>query len=263
MNAYEQYPATNVKTPTLTIWQHVLLSPSVETFAQYLPEADLMRAILWIVLGSLGSAITGIITTVLNLGGTNRGEMLHLLRQSLPPELARELPAVLPALGSFSIGATLCGIPALIVCSLLTTFIAVGLIHLVAKLFQRQGSYTETFFLMSAAAAPLILVIGALQLLNGLFTLIPLLGSILSLFISLLLMGLGLYFLMLTSMSVAAAHSFSLGKGFLSTILPSVVFFLLTCCCTVIAMIGLGGALDQGNLEDLLREIGAYLTLHV
>ncbi len=262
MNVYEQYPDTNIKTPTLTIWQQVLFSPSVETFTQYLPEADLMRAGLWIILGTLGSAIISMITTTLSFGGTNRGEMLRMLR-NISPELARELPTVLPPMRSASIGATLCGIPAIVAIALLSTFITVGLIHLVAKLFQGQGSYTETFFLMSAAAAPMMLVTGALQLIGGLFGLIPLLGAILRLLISLLLLGLGIYSLVLTAMAVAAAHNFSLGKGFLSTILPTVVFFFLTCCCTFIAMVGLGGALNQGAIDEILREIGAYLTLHV
>ncbi|MEA3309950.1 MAG: YIP1 family protein [Chloroflexota bacterium] len=263
MNDYAQYPNTNVKTPTLTIWQRVFFSPAVETFARYLPEADLMRAVLWLILGTLGSGIIGILNVVFNLGGSGGKEIMRMLQQELPPELARELPAALPGIGSLSLGATLCGIPSIIILSLISTFITVGLIHLAAKLLQGQGNYTDTFFLMAAAAAPMMIVTSVLQLISGLLGLIPLLGTILSLLISLILMGLGVYGLVLTSMAVAAAHSFSLGKGFLSAILPGVIFFILTCCCTVIAMVAAGSAIDQGTIDELLREIGAYLTLHI
>ena len=261
MSNYEQYQQAKVKTPTLTIWQSLLSAPAVATFSRYLPETDMMRAILWLILGTLTSTVINMITTALGIGMAGRGQMMRMLRSGLPPEIMRELPANLPGLGSFSIGAALCGIPTIIIISLVLTFISVGFIHLVAKLFQGQGNYAETFFLTSAVTAPIMIVTAVLQLVSGLFRLIPLAGVVLSLLISLLMMAMGIYSLVLTAMAVAAAHRFSLGKGFLATILPTVLFLLFICCCVFIAIFAAGSAIDQGTIDEIMRQMSAYLIL--
>lgn len=239
------------KTPTLSLWQDVLLSPSTDTFAKYLGEADLGRAILWLL---ASSAIGGLLQMLSLAMGSGR-----TLLRAIPPELQRELPI---RAGAFSFGTLLCGIPTWIVVTLLCAFIGVGLIHLVAKLLGGEGRFTEIFFLMAAASAPITLVSGAIGLLSGLLGLIPFLGAIFGMLFGLVGMVVGIYSLVLSAMAVAAAHRFSLGKGFAAVLLPFVVFFLLGCCCAFAGLMTFSS--DMENIfEEIQREMNMLLTLYV
>ena len=248
---YNSYQTSGNKTPTLSLWQDVLLSPSVDTFAKYLGEADLGRAVLWLL---TSSAISGLLQMLSLAMGSGRTFL-----QALPPDLRRELPI---RAGAFSFGTLLCGIPTWIVVTLLSAFIGIGLIHLIAKLLGGEGSFTETFFLMAAASAPIVLVSGALGLLSGLLGLIPFLGAIFGVLFGLVGMVVGIYNLVLSAMAVAAAHRFSLGKGFAAVLLPFVVFFLLGCCCTAAGLVTFSS--DMENIfEKIQRELNMLLTLYV
>lgn len=240
------------KTPTLSLWQDVLLSPSTDTFAKYLGEADLGRAVLWL----LASSAIGGLLQMLNLAmGSGRTFL-----QVLPPELRRELPRA--GAGASFLGTLLCGIPTWIVVTLLGAFIGVGLIHLVAKLLGGEGSFTEIFFLTSAASAPIALVSGALGLLSGLLGLIPILGAIFGMLFGLIGLAVVIYNLVLTAMAVAAAHRFSLGKGFTAVLLPFVVSFLLGCCCAIAGLMTFSS--DMENIfEEIQRELSMLLILYV
>ncbi len=268
MSYYEpqggQQATNGGKTPALTIWQRIVFSPSIQTFARYLPEADLGRAVLWLVITSLISTLATGLPALIRPQGQMR-DMMRLFREALPPEVARELPPIMmPGMGgrALSLGTILCGIPTAVVFGLIGAFIGVGLIHLAAKLLQGTGTYTETFFLTAAVSAPLAIVTGAIQLINGLLGLIPILGAILTVIFGLASLAFSIYALVLNAMAVAAAHRFSLGKGFAAVLLPGVVIFLLICCCTVIGLTLMGASLAP-FLEDLQRELGLYLSIVV
>ncbi|MGC9399383.1 MAG: Yip1 family protein [Anaerolineae bacterium] len=253
-------PAGGEKTPLLTIWQRVLFSPSVQTFARYLPEADLGRAVLWLVLASLVSAVAAGLPTLI-APQRQLQETMELLREIMPPEFSRELPPMMPGTRTISLGSLLCGIPLGVVLALIGAFIGVGLIHLTAKLLQGEGTYTGTFFLTAAVSAPLTLVTGVIQLLNGLLGMIPVVGVILTVIFGLFSLVLGIYGLVLNAMAVAAAHRFSLGKGFAAVLLPGVVLLLLL-CCFVVGFALMGASLGT-FFEELQRELGLYLTFLV
>ncbi len=238
------------KTPTLSLWQDVLLSPSTDTFAKYLGEADLGRAVLWLL---ASSAIGGLLQMLSMAMGSGR-----TLLQVLPSELQRELPRA----GASFLGPLLCGLPTGIVVTLLLAFIVVGLIHLVAKLLGGDGSFTETFFLTAAASAPIALVSGAIALLSGLLGYIPFLGAIFGMLFGLVGLAVGIYNLVLSAMAVAAAHRFSLGKGFVAVLLPFVVVFLLTCCCAIAGLMMFSGDIED-VFEEIMRELSMLLTLYV
>jgi hypothetical protein len=248
------------KTPALTIWQNILFSPGVQTFAKYRPEADLGRAVLWLVIATLISSLAAGLPALIRPQGQMR-QTMEMLRENLPPEIARELPPMMPGMGArtLSLGTILCGIPTAVVFGLIGAFIGVGLIHLAARLLQGQGTFNETFFFTAAVSAPLAIVTGAIQLINGLAGLIPVVGMILAIIFGLVSFALSIYALALNAMAVAAAHRFSLGKGFAAVILPGVVIFLLICCCIVVAF-GLLGASLGPILEEIEREFGFYLT---
>lgn len=247
---YPVYPSTpppSGKTPTLQLWQKVLFAPGVNTLARYRGEAELGRAVWWLVLSSGIAIIVNLLATVT----LRRG--MDMLRY-LPPEMRREL---LPFMGPTRapIGATLaCGIPTAIVSTLIGTFIGIGIVYLVAKLLQGEGNFTQTFFLMMAVSAPLTLIIAALQGVSALANFIPLLGAIFSIIAGLVTFALSIYNLVLSAMAVAAAHRFSLGKGFAALLLPMVVAFLFACCAVVFIIAAAGVSLDQ-----LLRQLGSIL----
>ncbi|MEA3397640.1 MAG: Yip1 family protein [Chloroflexota bacterium] len=248
---YDSYQTSGDKTPTLSLWQDVLLSPSTDTFAKYLGEADLGRAVLWLL---ASSAIGGLLQMLSLALGSGKA-----LLQALPPEMRHELPI---RAGAFSFGTLLCGIPTWIVVTILGAFIGVGLIHLVAKLLSGEGDFTETFFLMTAASAPITLISGALGLLSGLLGLIPFLGAIFSMLFGLVGMVVGIYNLVLSAMAVAAAHRFSLGKGFAAVLLPLVVFILLGCCCAFAGLMTFSSDIED-VFEEIQRELNMLLTLYV
>lgn len=256
---YQGSPAGG-KTPALTIWQHIFFSPGVQTFAKYLSEADLGRAVLWLVVATLISSLAAGLPALIQPRGQMR-ETMRMLREALPPEVARELPPMMPGMGTrtVSLGTILCGIPTAVVFGLIGAFIGVGLIHLAARLLQGQGTYNGTFFLTAAVSAPLAIVTGAIQLVSGLMGFIPVVGAILAFIFGLVSLALSIYALVLNAMAVAAAHRFSLGKGFAAVILPGVVIFLLICCCSAITF-GLLGASLETIFEEIEGEFGRILT---
>ncbi len=240
-------PPNGAKTPTLQIWQNVLLSPAVNTFARYRSEAELGRAILWLLLSTGIASVLNILSTTVMRSSVN-------MLQYLPPEMRREL---LPFMGATRapIGATLlCGIPTAVASLLLGAFIGIGLVYLVAKLLQGEGNFTQTFFLMTAASAPLTLVTAGFQLFSNLGGRIPVLGAILSLLVGVVIFGLSVYNLVLSAMAVAAAQRFSLGKGFAAILIPGAVIFLFACCVGIVIVALAGVSMDQ-----IIRQLSALL----
>ncbi|MGC9358703.1 MAG: Yip1 family protein [Anaerolineae bacterium] len=258
--AYEEpYGYTgDTKTPAMQIWRDVLLSPSVEAFARYRREAELKRGLVWIVVASLASTLSTLVTMAIQfLAGTQYGDTSALFRELLPPELYSEMPPMSPGSNiiGLSVGTLVCGIPVWIATAVIGTLISVGLIHLAAKLLGGEGEYDETFFFVSTVMAPLIYVTTGLSLFSSLLGLIPVLSIIFSLLISLVSLALGIYSLVLEAMAVAAAHYFSLGKGFAAVLLPIVIAFLLMCCCVAIVFSVVLG----GSFEEIMRELSHYL----
>ncbi|MDY0019134.1 MAG: Yip1 family protein [Anaerolineae bacterium] len=243
------------KTPAMNIWKSVLFSPAIETFARFREQADLTRAAIWVALSGLVSGIATAITMATSGGVAANMEQL---RDILPPELASELPET-AVQAAPTIGSALCSIPSGAVGAVIGFFISVGLIHLVAKLLQGQGTYTETFFLSAAAAVPITIVMSVIQIIGGLFNLIPVIGPIFAILVGLVSFVLGIYSLVLSAMAVAAAHRFSLGKGFAAVLIPGAVALLFCCCITGILVAAMGAAAP--NIEELLEEMSALLTL--
>ncbi len=212
-------PLPSGKTSFMTIWKDVLRSPSVATFARYRPQADLGTAVKWVLAGLVINSLLSAPVSLLNQNNFNQ-----LARQSAP-----DLAPVL-AQGGGMLGGALCAIPFTLVLGLIFVFIHVGLLYVVAKLFQGEGTFTETFYLVQASMVPLGIVGGVLALLGSLFGQIPFLGVVLGGLFGLLGLAVVVYGLALQSMAVAAAHEFSLGKGVAVVLIPSVIVFFLCCC---------------------------------
>lgn len=226
------------KTPFLQLWMRLLLSPSVKTFEQFLPEAALGRAVVWLL-------VTSVITSLLSF--LPLALFGRRYWQTMPPEMLRELPIrEIP----FSLGSMLCGIPTGLVMGLLASFAIVGLFQLIAKLFQGQGTYTETFFLFAAVTAPLGIVAAAITLISALLAQIPYVGVVLQLLFGLISLAVSLYTVVLEAIGVAAAHRFSLGKGFASVLIPYALLFLVFCC-----LIGGIAAVIGASLGELMRQM--------
>jgi hypothetical protein len=220
----------------------------VESFARYVPEADMGRAALWIALSMLVSSIVGALASLIGVQGA-------MWREYMPQDVP------LGARGGSALAGLLCGIPAGIVMGLIAMFIVVGLIHLVARLLDGKGTFTETFFLLSAVSTPLTLISAGLQLISWLLGLIPVLGTIVTLLIGLVSLALGIYAIVLYAMGTAAAHDLTLGKGFIAVLAPVILGLLLSCCCVIGGLTILGPQI-QDVFEEIERELSAVLFLY-
>lgn len=243
MSDYISYDNYGGKTPALAIWKDVLFSPSVDTFSRYLPEADLGRAVVWLLL-------SGLITVILGLISIPLSQAQLLTQYPEVAEMLEELPIRTP------VAAFLCGLPTGVVMLLLGVFISVGLTYLAARLLQGTGTFTETFFLYVVVMAPVSVLTGSLQFISSLVGLIPVLGVIFALLFALVSFAFAIYTFVLYSMSVAAAHRFSIGKGFAAIILPGLVIGLLVCCLTAISLIAFAPV-----IEEVMREISYLLPV--
>ncbi len=255
-NTYET-PSGGGKTPLLTIWRDIITAPSVETFARYLPEADLNRGVLWLAVVILITSLVNVVTLQLNqIHAGGLADFWEMLERTLPPEMARELPPlpdlpILPAggAGTSLLSSLFCGIPASLVLGLMFAFLWVGLVHLAARLLKGQGIFTETFFLYAIVATLVSVLLAGVQLVNVLVGLIPILGAILGFFINLLSLLLSIGSLVLYAMGVAAAQRFTLGRGLAAVLLPFVALTLVLCCAAI--GIGLLVAFSFGTLGFL------------
>jgi hypothetical protein len=205
----------------MTIWKDVLLSPSVANFARYRPLADLGTAVKWVLAGLV---IESLISAPIYF--LNQNQAMQWVKQSSP-----DLGQIMAQQGA-SLGSALCAIPFTLVLGLVFVFLHVGLLYVVAKLFQGEGTFTETFYLVQASMVPLGIAATVLSLLGSLFGQIPFLGVVLGAVFGLVSLAVAVYGLALQAMAVAAAHEFSLGKGVAVVLIPAVIVVFL-CCCVV------------------------------
>lgn len=221
MSEYSNEPIVPGGGPEMSLvdtWIAAFTKPKEETYARIAaqPSASSTKAFLWVFLASL---LTSLVGTVASLGG-----QFDTLRQFLPPEIARELPAnVGPSIG---FGTVICGAPIGAIFAVLFFAIGTGLVQWVAKLFGGTGTFDKLAYTFSSIAVPYTIVTAVLTLLS----IIPFVGIL----TGLVSFALWIYAIILGVLAVKAVDRLDTGRAAGAVLLPGLVIFLLVCCCIVI-----------------------------
>lgn len=203
-------------------WMNVLTNPGEEVFEQerQSSNANLVTALIWIVIAAFVLAFFSVISTVVSSfvgGGTSMMTMM-IEQMDLPPDLRNQMMqqmAMSGGLGVMAIGVTFCYA---LIFAPLGFLISSGIYFLLAKLFGGTGNFEMQSYLLATFMAPLYMV-------TAVVSVIPCLGGLLSLVIS-------IYQLVLSYFAIKVCHNISSGAAAGVVLIPVAVFLL--CICGVI-----------------------------
>lgn len=215
-------PAKAESMSWLDIWGYALTKPATATFTEILQDPKAKSSpYLWVGLASL------------------LGYIIAALLQSLFG--SNTLGAVSEQLGSQvntgSAFATICCAPVSALIAVAVFALVVGIYHLVAKMFQGQGTFSQLAFAMSSFQVPLTVI-------SAIIAAIP--------YVNLLTFPVAIYNLILTILAVKATHQFSTGKAVAVVVIPVVV---------ILAILGVIIGLSIATLLPLIRENFQNLNL--
>ena len=237
-------PAGGSEMSLVDTWMAAFTKPNENTFAKIAaqPGATTSKAFLWVFVASLLTSFVSLIAQAVS-----RGSQMGMLRQFLPPEIARELPV--GASPSFGIGTVICGTPIAAVLAVLGFAIGAALIQWAAKLFGGTGSFEKLAYTFSAITVPYSVVTAILTLVG----IIPFVGIL----TGLISFGLFFYIIVLEVLAVKAVNRLDTGKSVGAVLLPSLVLFLLLCCCVIVAAVGMGSIFGD-VFKSINQSLGGF-----
>jgi hypothetical protein len=242
MSEFSNEPMIPSRGPEMSLidtWIEAFTKPKEETFARIAaqPGASVSKALLWVFVASLLTSLVGLVAQSVSAGG-----QLDIMRQFLPPEIARELPAgVAP---SFGIGTIICGAPVGALFAMLGFAISTALIQWVAKLFGGTGTFDKLAYAFSSAIVPYSVVASVLALLG----MIPIVGIL----TGLISFALSIYLIVLEVLAVKAVNRLDTGKAVGAVLLPGLAIALIVCCCIVVGIAALGPLI--GDVFDSINQ---------
>jgi hypothetical protein len=204
-------------------WMGALTNPNEAYYREQLKAVNLTQGAVGVIIAALIAAILGGIGTF--FGGAAMTEMLAPLLQEAgmsPAEINMFLASAQQPTFIGTFFGTLIG-------SVIGFFIGTGIYWIIAKLFGGDGSYEDQTYLMSTFTAPLMII-------NGVLSLIPVLGSFVVLLIS-------IYQLVLTFFAIKTSHGMTSGRATMVVLTPILIGFLCACC---------GGLLFASSLAALI-----------
>ncbi len=228
-------PLPGAEMTAFETWIAAVTKPKVETFVQIAgqPGASMQKAFLWVALASL---VTAFFSALAQAVGT--GSSMEMLRDVLPYEIARELPASGGGGGiAAGIGALFCGAPLGAIIGVLFFAIGVALILWISKMFGGSGEFDKLAYVFAAIMVPVAAVNAGLSLLG----MIPFIGIL----FGLVSFGVSIYSLVLHVFATQAVTGLDTGKAAASVILPGLLAFIFICCCFAIFGIIFGAAMGD------------------
>jgi hypothetical protein len=180
----------------IELWKKALLQP-VETFHLQRMKADLtVGAKYMAIAGVVTAVITGIVALIASgAAGIVRGPLAALFATGV---------SVISFIGA------LIAVPIIFV---LVWLVSSAVLYVIAKLLNGKGSFTEQSYLIALYSAPL-------NIISAILVMIPVLGPILSVLLS-------LWGLWLLTLALKATHRYSTGRAVATWLLPIVVLFVL------------------------------------
>ena len=221
--------------PTMSLvqtWTKALTKPNEEAYLEIIndPGASLGKALLWLVgTAFIGGLFNGIITWL--FGNTTFNQIDRYFDMEIPFRSANFLSVITTPF--FSVIGILIG-----------TFIATGLVQLIAKMLGGTGTFEQLFYSFTAYQAPMRLVIVVLSA-------IP--------FVSCLILPLGIYGFVLNVIANKATHQYDTGKAVISSLAPGLLIFLF-CCCIVAIVAITGTALVGPTIDNVFTNIQGSLA---
>lgn len=226
MTEYSNEPVTPEGGPEMSLvdtWIAAFTKPNEGTFSRIVaqPSATVSKAFLWVFVASLITSFASLIAQAVNFGGG-----MGLLRQYLPPEIARDLP--LGSAPAFGVGTVICGTPVAAVFAVIGFAIGVALIQWVAKLFGGTGTFEKLAYAFSAITVPYS-VVAAVLLIIGIIPFVGILTGLIS-------FALSIYVIVLEVFAVKAVNRLDTGKAVGAVLLPVLAIFLIVCCCIALGV---------------------------
>jgi hypothetical protein len=206
------------------VWQKAVIEPSPETFEELIadPNANTNRAMTWIFIVGLISGFMSIVaqaifgTSTLFFFGGNSGDAVGLGGSLICGVILIPIGAVLAIIGSY---------------------IAVGIMHLIARVLGGDGRFEDMYYSYAAYSSPL-------SILTSLVGVIPILGALISIPIA-------IYGIVLNVIALKAVYKYGWFQAVLTLFVPLIVIFGLILCC-IIALVGTAGGV--GSVFDNINE---------
>jgi hypothetical protein len=224
-------------------WTAAMTKPNEGTFARIAaqPGATASKAFLWVFVASILTSLASLIAQAASFGGQS------MMRQFLPPELARELP--MGAAPSIGFGTVICGAPVGAIFAVIGFAIVTGLIQWVAKMFGGVGSFEKLAYTFSAISVPYSVIAAVLAILG----IIPFVGIL----TGLIGFALAIYVVVLEVLAVKAVHRLDTGKAAGAVLLPALVFFIIICCCVIAGLALMGPAIAE-VFDSINQSLGGF-----
>jgi hypothetical protein len=249
MSEFSNEPMVPESQPEMSLvdtWVAAVTKPNESTFARIVaqPGATAGKAFLWVFLASILTSLASLIAQAVSFGGQS------MMRQFLPPEIARDLP--FNAAPSIGFGGVICGAPVGAVIAVIVFAIVTALIQWVAKLFGGTGSFDKLAYAFSAITVPYSVVSAVLALI-GIIPIINILTGLIS-------FGLTIYVIVLEVLAVKAVNGLDTGKAVGSVLLPGLAIFLLICCCfaAVIGGLAMMGPAIGDVFDSINQSLGGF-----
>ena len=223
-NQYSPLSATDT-------WIKALTQPNEGAYREIVndPGASIGKAVLWLLIfGFVGGLLAGIIHAITGTSFLNQVSELTQYGDIPFDWPARTGGAFMRIVGSAFSG---------LVGGVIGALIYAALVMLVARAMGGTGTFEKLFYGFAAFGAPLGMVtsvIGAIP------------------FIGCLGLPLGIYGLVLNVIANKAANEFDTGKAVISSLAPGLLIGLF-CCCVVVAISLVGGALFAPIFGDIVN----------
>ncbi len=211
------------------VWE-IYRHPSTESFAYYLPTISARHVLPWFFAILL---LSSVVTTVTEYWVLRRTDFVMGL-VGLPERWMRFAMIIFHPQGmeEWLLALIVCIIAILVltVAAMLMVWIEVALSHLAASLLGGEGAFEQTLIVFILTATPYILVSA---LANGAALASWTVLSFGRCILNPLAFIVGIYVIVLESLGLAVVHDISVGKGFLATLAPIILNFVISGCLII------------------------------
>jgi hypothetical protein len=218
----ETLPAAPIAPETPVIsrkWYEILrdvwTNPGVETFWSILKERDhsATRGLIWI----------GVIALISGLFSTILIPIINRIGSQLPGALG----------GGEIVLTALCTVILAPIVAIIGNIISTGIYHLLSRLFNGNGNWSDLVFCTAAVTAPASIIFSVIGTIWLLFSQVQVLFFLIAIIFGIVAVVIGIYVLILNILAIKAVENVSTAGAIVTYFLPLVVVVVLSICCTL------------------------------